>query len=66
MLAIDHQSCLLCSGCIGVCPEMALSMDLDGLKISPALCTLCGICIGFCPVIALMEKVFNHPDGINR
>jgi NAD-dependent dihydropyrimidine dehydrogenase PreA subunit len=53
MLDIDRQMCFQCAGCIGVCPEMALYMNLDGLNIRHDLCTTCGICVEFCPVLAL-------------
>jgi len=53
MLAIDRDICLACSGCICVCPEMALYMGLDGLQTIDDDCTLCGICVDSCPVTAL-------------
>jgi len=53
MLTIDYLHCLSCAGCIGLCPEMALFLDREGLKVKPENCTLCLICIDFCPVLAL-------------
>jgi pyruvate formate lyase activating enzyme len=53
MLAIDYQDCLSCAGCISICPEMALLMDLTGLRLRSELCSFCGFCAEFCPVLAL-------------
>lgn len=53
MLAIDRDICLACAGCICLCPETALYMDLDGLNVVDDDCTDCGTCVDFCPVLAL-------------
>jgi len=53
MLVIDDDKCLICAGCITLCPEAALFQDIAGLKVNGDLCTLCGICVAFCPVMAL-------------
>ena len=59
MLIINDQRCLSCAGCIGLCPDSALFLDLCGLKVRMDLCSLCGICVGFCPVIALVLEGDN-------
>lgn len=53
MLAVDRTTCLMCAGCISLCPEAALSQTLAGLVVAQDRCTLCGICTMFCPVTAL-------------
>lgn len=53
MLNIDRNHCLSCAGCVGLCPEMALFLDLEGLRLRPENCTLCRICVDFCPIRAL-------------
>jgi Fe-S-cluster-containing hydrogenase component 2 len=53
MLTVDRHICLDCTGCVGICPEMALYFDLDGLDVDDGLCTACGLCVEFCPVLAL-------------
>jgi len=53
MLDINREKCLNCAGCISLCPESALSMELDGVRIDRDACTLCELCVRFCPVLAL-------------
>jgi len=53
MLACSRNRCRDCAGCISLCPEAALYMDLTGMKIRSDVCTLCGLCVRFCPVAAL-------------
>jgi ferredoxin len=64
MLTIDLNTCLSCVGCISVCPEAALYMDLENLKVDHDLCSLCRFCIRFCPVCAIsLGKEGNPPRG---
>jgi pyruvate formate lyase activating enzyme len=56
MIKIDVDICLLCAGCIPICPDRALYMDLESLKIDYTLCTLCRFCVRFCPMTALAIK----------
>jgi ferredoxin len=53
MLEINRDRCLNCAGCICLCPETALTMDLAGLQVDQQACTLCALCVRFCPVLAL-------------
>lgn len=53
MLVIDADRCLACAGCLALCPQAALFLNLIGLNVNHDLCTLCGICARFCPVTAL-------------
>ncbi|MCP4568553.1 MAG: ferredoxin [FCB group bacterium] len=53
MLIIDDNSCLVCVGCLALCPETALYHDLVSLKVRQELCSDCRFCVQFCPVEAL-------------
>jgi pyruvate formate lyase activating enzyme len=45
--------CLGDGGCIGVCPQNALSMTPQGLSINRPECRGCGTCVEYCPSEAL-------------
>lgn len=45
--------CIACGTCVKVCPDNAISLSKDGIKIDRALCTGCGICSEQCPSNAL-------------
>jgi Pyruvate/2-oxoacid:ferredoxin oxidoreductase delta subunit len=67
MFDIDHHRCLACAGCIGLCPEMALTQNLSGLLVRLDLCSLCGICVDFCPMLALtIRDKENGSNGVDR
>jgi len=53
MLEVNCEKCLDCAGCICLCPETALTINLTGLHIDQNACTLCALCVRFCPVQAL-------------
>jgi ferredoxin len=53
MIQINRKLCLRCSGCVGVCPQSALTLKEHGLECDPEKCISCGICANFCPVGAL-------------
>ncbi len=50
---VKMDLCLLCGGCVGVCPKNAMQMNAAGLKIDSKLCIECGICAKYCPVGAI-------------
>jgi ferredoxin len=52
LVEIDTGKCMVCGGCIDLCPSVAISMINDVVVIDPELCTKCGICIKVCPVRA--------------
>lgn len=52
---VDHQLCLVCGACVGVCPANAMCLEKDRLEIWEELCTHCGRCIQVCPVRALSQ-----------
>ena len=53
MIDADKRLCLRCSGCVGVCPEAALTLREHGIECDPERCIRCRICIDFCPAAAL-------------
>ncbi len=53
--------CIADLACIKVCPENALSLISDGMKIDRTLCTVCGKCVEVCPTTA-MEMVGTEWD----
>lgn len=52
-LLYEEEKCIVCAGCVSVCPFEAL--DFHGLKwhLTPDRCTGCAICIRFCPTGAI-------------
>lgn len=52
-LFFDRERCIVCAGCVSVCPFEAL--DFHGLEwhLIDERCTRCGICVRFCPTGAL-------------
>lgn len=63
MLDVNREKCLDCAGCICLCPETALTMNLDGLRVDQEACTLCALCVRFCPVQALAIIGQKTPAG---
>ena len=53
MINADRRICVRCSGCVGVCPQLALKLTEHGIECDPEKCVRCGICVSFCPVGAL-------------
>ena len=56
-LDYDKPKCIVCAGCVGICPDMAL--DFHGLEwvLDPSKCTACTLCVRVCPTGALkLEK----------
>lgn len=50
-----NSKCLRCGGCVGVCPESALSLTEKGIVCSDK-CNSCKICVSFCPMGAIKLK----------
>jgi pyruvate formate lyase activating enzyme len=42
-----------CRACSGLCPQMALAKDREGIVLDRSLCNACGICAAACPCEAL-------------
>jgi ferredoxin len=47
------SDCVLCTGCIPVCPKDALWLTPIRLCVDEARCVLCGYCAAACPVTAI-------------
>ncbi len=45
--------CLSCGGCVGVCPQDAISLKDMKIVIDKEKCNNCGACVRFCPVGAM-------------
>ena len=51
-MKVDTNKCLHCGGCVGCCPQNAISLCDYVLTFSDA-CNRCGRCVRLCPVGAL-------------
>jgi pyruvate formate lyase activating enzyme len=47
--------CIGCKSCIDVCPEHALELTQQGMKIDRAKCKVCGQCVDACPSTAMRK-----------
>lgn len=52
MVTIDTSVCLVCGGCIDLCPKTAIKMVDDRVIVIPEKCVECRICVQVCPVSA--------------
>jgi formate hydrogenlyase subunit 6/NADH:ubiquinone oxidoreductase subunit I len=52
MVTINTAECLVCGGCIDLCPKAAILMVGDKVKINLEKCGECKICVKVCPVKA--------------
>ncbi|MBI2076808.1 MAG: 4Fe-4S binding protein [Euryarchaeota archaeon] len=53
-MPLIHQAlCAQCGGCVGVCPEDALTLRFKELRLDQARCTECNLCVALCPVDAI-------------
>ncbi len=53
MLKLDLDKCMLCGGCVPVCPLQVITCYATTLEIMLDDCNECGECIKVCPVGAL-------------
>jgi len=60
--------CIGDQACVRACPEGALEMTPDGLKIDREKCTVCGTCEDECPTgaVKIMGKVWSSEDLIHE
>lgn len=49
---INHEICIKCIGCVGICPVGALKYEGGTIIVDSEKCTECGQCVKFCPVKA--------------
>ena len=50
MVTIDTSICLVCGGCIDLCPKTAIRMVDDRVYVIREKCIQCKICVQVCPV----------------
>ena len=53
MLKLNLAKCMLCGGCVPVCPLNLITCYTTTLEININDCTECGECVNVCPVGAL-------------
>jgi pyruvate formate lyase activating enzyme len=60
--------CIGDQGCVRACPEGALEMTSDGLKIDREKCVVCGDCEEVCPTgaVKVMGKSWNSKDLVQE
>ncbi len=60
--------CIGDQGCVRACPEGALELTPDGLKIDREKCVVCGTCEDVCPTgaITVMGKVWYSSDLVQE
>ncbi|MGC8777784.1 MAG: RnfABCDGE type electron transport complex subunit B [Candidatus Caldatribacteriaceae bacterium] len=52
------RGCIKCQLCVKVCPEKAITLVEERIRIDEGKCTLCGLCIEKCPTQCLV-RVFQ-------
>jgi len=50
MVSINRNKCLVCGGCIDLCPKTAIVMVNDTVIVDPGKCGACKICVKVCPI----------------
>ena len=50
MVRVNTDECVVCGGCIDLCPEIALRMIDDLVSVDEEKCITCKICVKVCPV----------------
>jgi pyruvate formate lyase activating enzyme len=60
--------CIGCRTCLETCPEKALSLTREGLRIDRLKCDGCGLCAAECPSTALelLGQVWNLDDLVHE
>jgi dissimilatory sulfite reductase (desulfoviridin) alpha/beta subunit len=56
MPAINTQDCSGCGTCTFMCPEKAIVLENEKIKILWDKCNLCGACVGTCPSDLITEE----------
>jgi len=50
MVSINTDKCLVCGGCIDLCPKTAIVMVNDKVIVDSEKCGECNICVTVCPI----------------
>jgi pyruvate formate lyase activating enzyme len=60
--------CIGDQACVRICPESALELTEEGMKIDRILCTVCGLCEDACPTgaIKVMGKSWSSKDLVEE
>ncbi|MGQ4871305.1 MAG: glycyl-radical enzyme activating protein, partial [Candidatus Thorarchaeota archaeon] len=60
--------CIGDQACVRTCPEHALELTPEGMKIDRELCTVCGACVEVCPSTALeiLGERWNAEDLVEE
>jgi len=45
--------CTLCSACVDVCPDGAITLGEDAAQVDEQKCSGCGACVEACPTEAI-------------
>ena len=63
-LAFIRKLCTLCGRCVQACPEGAISINWDDVKVERNLCTYCGKCVEVCHPAAL--KIWGEEISVGE
>ncbi len=53
MVELEPDKCMLCGGCVAVCPTDCITVYEAFMDIDQNDCTNCGSCVTVCPVGAM-------------
>jgi Fe-S-cluster-containing hydrogenase component 2 len=53
LIDIEPNKCDFCGCCVGVCPEDAIELKENEIKIIEEKCTNCSKCVWSCPIEVL-------------
>lgn len=53
MVDLEPDKCMLCGGCVAVCPTDCITVYEAWMDINQGDCTNCGACVKVCPVGAM-------------
>jgi NAD-dependent dihydropyrimidine dehydrogenase PreA subunit len=56
MVELEPDKCMLCGGCVAVCPVDCITLYEAWMDIDQDECTNCGVCVSVCPVGAMDVK----------
>ncbi|UCE39226.1 MAG: 4Fe-4S binding protein [Thermoplasmata archaeon] len=53
MVDLEYDKCMLCGGCVAVCPADCITVYEAWLDLDNNKCTNCSACVKVCPVGAM-------------